>query len=161
MSSNFPKPKNRNSKGFAHLEIILAVVVVIIIVAIGGFVYAHHNKAHAGGWTEVGVARYLGANNSDAIVAVYGCYSKYSSTSGVIEGLFEPAGDTTSGGVFGGEVTLNGSTSQKTGYASGSNFVVTHGFNPSVNNTVSFTALLRSSLSPSYWNTHPTSLAQC
>ncbi len=49
------KIKN-NSKGFAHLELIVIVVVVAVIAGAGYFVYQHHKKAtvsHASGYSSL------------------------------------------------------------------------------------------------------------
>ena len=39
--------KKLNKQGFSHIEAILVLVVVVAIVAVGGYVLAHKNKAHA------------------------------------------------------------------------------------------------------------------
>jgi hypothetical protein len=73
--------KKLNIKGFSHVEALLVLVVLVAIVAVGGLVYSHHNKAHAGGWQYMGVASAGSLRDGNSVsVTVIACKTLSGST---------------------------------------------------------------------------------
>jgi hypothetical protein len=66
------KQKKLNSKGFGHIEILLAIVVLVGIVGAGVFVYARQHKAHAGSFTYLGVRSNINMYVCKTYVNAYG-----------------------------------------------------------------------------------------
>jgi hypothetical protein len=69
-----------NSKGFSHVELLIVLIMLAAIAGVGFFVYSHHNKAHAAGWTTLSFVSSTAESGSGAGISAIACQTEVNST---------------------------------------------------------------------------------